>query len=137
MNYSRKFIIDQEKVKTKNLKEAIINEEDEEKTIDSALLAMKEQKKANKEAHVLEELVSKLDPVNSPIDSRILYELTGMVVDNELNYQGDETDPFEDDAYFSEFDPRWFEDINDSSDAPASDQIGSLTINDGQGDPLL
>ncbi len=106
VNFSRKFIIGKEKVEKKNQKEK--TESDRKKTFDSALIAMEEQLRVKKEEDALNKLVSQLNPRDSIIDRRLLFELTGMAVDIDDNYQADETDPFEDDGFFADFDSRWF-----------------------------
>ena len=55
-------------------------------TVDGALLAIIEQKRIGREEDVLNKLVSKLDPRESVVDRRLLYELTGMVVDIDDKY---------------------------------------------------
>ncbi len=52
------------------------------------------------------------------IDRRLLYELTGIVIDLDDKYQADESDPFEDDSYFADYDPMWLEDFASSQKDP-------------------
>ncbi len=72
-----------------------------------------------------------------------MYELTGMCVDLNDNYQADETDPFEDDTYFVDFDPRWLSDFESEQKSPQQDHSTDhdnavlYNINDSKDDPLL
>ncbi len=85
VNFSRKFIIDQDKVESKRQRESIQGSKSKQ-TIDGALAAIKEDMLVKKEEDVLNQLVSQLNPKESVIDRRLLYELTGMVVDLDDNY---------------------------------------------------
>ena len=66
-----------------------------------------------------------------------------MCVDLDNDYQADETDPFEDDAYFVDFDSRWLKDFEGDQKSHQQDHSTEnenavqYNINGSKDDPLL
>ena len=65
-----------------------------------------------------------------------------MLIDQDDKFQADESDPFEDDCYFADYDPRWLEDFATGQKDPISDATGRdskkhYNINEGLDDPLI
>ncbi len=86
---------------------------------------------------MLDQLVDKLDPNESLIDRRILYELTGEKVDLDDKYEADDTDDFDDETHFDQKVIKWSKDIKGSFLASQSDKNVNYDINGDHGDPLL